>query len=138
MTWSKKLNSRAYDPKNTATLTTSTGSISTQSIRVAEYSIINDYLCLANLQIRFSLITAASTTFFVDLPLPFIYADPNISVGTGYIWDASTTTFKTCLAERNGSATSQIVVQVFNPASVNIGIGSNHELKLSGLCYAVR
>lgn len=132
MTWSKKLDSRAYDPIQGCVLSINVGgAISTYTVDMAHYTVINDYYCHFEAHVTFTQITAVGQAY--NLTLPLAPSDPTYPA------------IFTCHVMLAGGGRPQFYAGGTNPtASVfieNLGttvpIAAGHRLRISGL-YAVR
>jgi len=128
MTWSKKLNSRAYDPIQACVLTPAAGSISAQTILQAHYTVVNDYFCIFNVHIKFTQAGSTSVAYTITLPLAFSPDSPAFgSVGSGSIYNATALTEQGAFSIRNNTGSS-----FTSTVPVAISVGANNEIKIAG------
>jgi len=134
MTWSKKLNSRAYDPIAVVSLTSlGGGSVANVVNTEAYYTVVNDYICMFNLYITYDQITAATNIYSVNSPLA-INTVANAAIGNGTIFDVASGLSKDVFVQRNGSNNSFAVVV---NSGTTIGVAAGSQLRIVGQ-FAVR
>lgn len=126
MTWSKKQNTRAYDPIQAATLTSYAGTVASQVVNEAYFTVINDYSCQWSITTAFNLNTTTSTLFSLLAPLA-LFGPTECFVGSGHIFDAAASVYRPVMVQREGSNNSFVII---SPTAISVGTG--HSLKIGG------
>jgi len=129
MTWSKKQNTRAYEPIAVVSVTPSAGNISGLSVVEAYYTVDNDYICHFNLYVIFTQNATAAGSYLITAPLGLVGA-ANGPVGNGTFYISN---HQSAWVERD-SATA---FRVYPMAGATIAAGSNVQLRILGQ-FAVR
>jgi hypothetical protein len=145
MTWRKKLNSRAYDPIATCSLSVAAPTtLPAQAITSADYTVVNDYYCFFNCTLDFQMSVATAIYFFLSLPLPFITSTTSReTVGYGYIYDATAGVDRAVIVSGYSDPNTCVIV----PYEIDAGAGNvlinlvgganSHKLRIAGQ-YPIR
>jgi hypothetical protein len=131
MTWSKKQNTRAYDPIAAVSLTPNAGSVSGVTVDEAYYTVVNDYICLFNAYIRFTQNTSAAASYSIPAPLGLAGAS-NGPVGGGTLYVLGGGHYPVWI-EKDSATT----FRVYPVSGTTVPSGASYQLRILGQ-FAVR